>query len=122
MSTATLHHTARTRRRRRTRPRSRARLTLPPHDLQEETGAWRFVYRNLFANNAVYVTSIVAAAIVANEVYSSTMDRLWASNNEGKLFDDVIGKFPEIPPGCEPDEDDDEEEGDGEGDDGDDDE
>jgi len=64
----------------------------------------RFVYRTMISNMPVYATFIVGAGIVANILFNEAGDALWASANHGKSFDEVIHKFPQWPPGTEPEE------------------
>mmetsp|Transcript_18546 Transcript_18546/g.43711 ORF Transcript_18546/g.43711 Transcript_18546/m.43711 type:complete len:102 (+) Transcript_18546:60-365(+) len=67
------------------------------------------VIDRLFSSNIVYVTSIVTAAVVAEQVFDKTALAIWEANNKGKLFDDVIGTFPES---ADDDEDEDEDDDD----------
>mmetsp|Transcript_20410 Transcript_20410/g.40407 ORF Transcript_20410/g.40407 Transcript_20410/m.40407 type:complete len:132 (-) Transcript_20410:239-634(-) len=73
-------------------------------------GLYSSVYQNVFRSMPMYTAFVVFGGVVGMSMYDDFTDYLWDSINRGKQYHEVIGKFPEFPPGCEPDEDEDEDE------------
>lgn len=65
-------------------------------------GLARFMQANFFRSNAVFVTATVLAAAVASGAYDAAFETAWAINNKGKLYDDIIKRYPGLPPNTEP--------------------
>eukprot|EP00475_Leptophrys_vorax_P040320 TRINITY_DN7459_c0_g2_i2.p1 TRINITY_DN7459_c0_g2~~TRINITY_DN7459_c0_g2_i2.p1 ORF type:complete len:111 (+),score=30.10 TRINITY_DN7459_c0_g2_i2:149-481(+) len=73
------------------RPVSRRSLSVIP----APRGAARVVYRQFLRSTPLYWTSIVAFMALGGYVFDEATLWFWESHNKGKLFKDVIGKFPE---------------------------
>eukprot|EP01006_Ploeotia_vitrea_P044242 TRINITY_DN66820_c4_g1_i2.p2 TRINITY_DN66820_c4_g1~~TRINITY_DN66820_c4_g1_i2.p2 ORF type:complete len:170 (-),score=88.57 TRINITY_DN66820_c4_g1_i2:90-539(-) len=70
------------------------------------------VYKSLFKGNARYITVVAGAAVVANLYYDWATDYVWESLNKGKLYKDIIHKYPNLPPGLEEEDDEDDDDDD----------
>lgn len=63
--------------------------------------AARFLNANIFRSNAVFVATTLGAAVFATGAYEAAFDNAWKSNNQGKLFEDCIKRYPGLPPNCD---------------------
>jgi len=62
----------------------------------------RFLQANFFRRNAVFVTFVLVGAAVSTGAYDAFWEGVWKANNKGKLFVDVIKRYPNLPPNTEP--------------------
>lgn len=42
------------------------------------------------------------AAVIGTGLYESAFQTAWEMNNKGKLYKDIIGRYPGLPPNTEP--------------------
>ena len=61
----------------------------------------RFVYVNFFRSTAVFTGTAVLFAAGGSLMYDEAFEALWRSANKGKLYEDVIKQFPNLPPNTE---------------------
>jgi len=65
-------------------------------------GLSRFLYANFFRRQAVFVGTTLLAAAIGTGVYDWAFESAWAWHNKGKLYNDIIGRYPGLPPNTEP--------------------
>lgn len=65
-------------------------------------GISRFLQANFFRSNAIYIATVLFAAAVGSGAYESAFQAAWEMNNKGKLYKDIIGRYPGLPPNTEP--------------------
>lgn len=58
-------------------------------------------YELFLRRTSTYLTLIFVTAAVAENTNNDVWNSIWKSHNKGKLFPDVVGNFPAIPPNCE---------------------
>jgi len=75
---------------------------------KQGSSAYQFIYDKFFRRNAVYLSVFLGGAAVVNVAYEEISDQVWDGMHKGKSFDDVLKRFPNLPPGTEKDDEDEE--------------
>jgi len=69
-----------------------------------DTSIARFIYVNFFRTMPSYAFTIIVAAVFLDKAFFTGSNWMWRQMNKGKFFDEVIPvRFPNLPPGTEPD-------------------
>lgn len=61
---------------------------------EKQFGIGRFAQANFFRRNAVFVAVTLGVAAVASGAYDAVFQSAWEFNNKGKLYKDIIKRYP----------------------------